>query len=51
MMASLTSSRPHLRTMRTQAYAVIKLDNVSHKTDVCRKTLHPVWNHVCTFEV
>ncbi|XP_013111413.2 C2 domain-containing protein 5 isoform X1 [Stomoxys calcitrans] len=28
----------------TDAYVEIKLGNVTHKTDVCRKSLNPVWN-------
>uniref|UniRef100_A0A1B0GF18 C2 domain-containing protein n=1 Tax=Glossina morsitans morsitans TaxID=37546 RepID=A0A1B0GF18_GLOMM len=28
----------------TDAYVEIKLGNVTHKTDVCRKTLNPQWN-------
>ncbi|XP_075146094.1 C2 domain-containing protein 5 isoform X1 [Haematobia irritans] len=28
----------------TDAYLEIKLGNVTHKTDVCRKSLNPIWN-------
>lgn len=28
----------------TDAYVEIKLGNVTHKTDVCRKSLNPQWN-------
>lgn len=27
----------------TDAYVEIKLANITHKTDVCRKTLNPQW--------
>lgn len=28
----------------TDAYVEIKLGNITYKTDVCRKSLHPQWN-------
>lgn len=28
----------------TDAYVEIKLGNTSYKTDVCRKSLNPLWN-------